>query len=166
MTFHPTVESSRRLFEVLRWSGREGEGGVGGVAFVFAVFILTSPDSRRRVPLCSPHVSVHKAPRGLDCSAPGYPLTLPPSPTAPLLLLLTPHPHPTTHTHKNAHTHTHPPVIPGSGDLMKSSVTINDLSQSLCHRSSPPRPPQPTQTWFTLQEPLFRALRKASEGAH
>lgn len=31
----------------------------------------------------------------------------------------------------------HIPSIPGSGDLMESSVTIGDLFQSLCHRHSP-----------------------------
>lgn len=69
------------------------------------------------VPLCSPHVFVDKAPRGHFWLPPYFP---------PLPLLIPP-----------PFFFSPIPFIPGSGDLMKSLVTIGDLFQSLCHRPLP-----------------------------
>lgn len=73
---------------------------------VFIVPTVTSPDQRCHVSLCSPRVSVNTAPRGHEYAV------SPLSASAPLFVHL-------------------PPVcpsFPGTGDLMKISVTTSDLS--------------------------------------
>lgn len=74
---------------------------------VFIVPIVTSPDQRCHVSLCSPRVSVNTAPRGHDYSF------SPLSASAPLFV------------------HLPPPIcpsFPGTGDLIEISVTMRDLS--------------------------------------
>lgn len=75
---------------------------------VFIVPVVTSPDQRCHVSLCSPRVSVNTAPWGHDYSV------------SPLSA--------------SAHVFVHPPPppvcpsFPGTGDLMKISVPMSDLS--------------------------------------